>query len=164
MCVWLPLLTISMRMGSPFCVGQKAHYCSVTPSEASHFFWLLGMQGWGSSLPFLNRSSTPYYEEGTSVNRPHSRAIKEPLHWFVLETVLLICLPMNECIGPVFLLMWTMALKSCINWPDVLPREKHASRGVFKHLSFHPSIYSTNLSHKNRDATLRKANRWPLTA
>lgn len=92
-------------------------------------------------------------ERGTSVNRPHSRGIKEPLHWFVLEAVLLICLPTNECIGPVFPLTWTMALKACINWPDVIPREWRALRGVWKRLSFHPFIYSTNLSHKNKDAS-----------
>lgn len=113
----------------------------------------------GSPLPFLKRSSTALYGEGTLVNRPHSRGIKEPLHWFVLEAVLLICLPMNECIGPVFLLMWTKALEACINWPDVVHREWRALRGIWERLSFHPSINSTNLSHKNRDAKLRKANR-----
>lgn len=51
--------------------------------------------------PFMNRSSTSHYEEGNSVNRHHSRGIKNPLHCFVLEVVLLICLPMNECVGPV---------------------------------------------------------------
>lgn len=150
-------------MGSPFCVGQKAHYYTALPppSEASQFFWLC----WGGSLlPVLNQSSTALYGEGTSVNRPHSRGIKEPLHWFVLEAVLLICLPMNECIGPFFPLMCTMALKACINWPDVIPREWRALRGVWERLSSHPSIYSSNLSHKNGDAKLRKANRWPLTA
>lgn len=76
----------------------------------------------GSLLSFLKRSSTALHGEGTLVNRPHSRGIKEPLHWFVLEAVLLICLPMNECIGPVFLLMWTKALEACINWPDVVHR------------------------------------------
>lgn len=106
-----------------------------------------------SMLPFLNRSSMPLYGEGTSVNRTHSRGIKEPLHWFVLEAVLLICLPMNECHGPVFPLMRIMALKACINWPDVVPREKR----VWAHLSFHPSIYSDNDSHKNGDPQTKKS-------
>lgn len=64
----------------------------------------------GGISSFVNQSSTPHYEEGTSVNRHHSRGIKKPLHCFVLEAVLLICLPMNECVGPVFLLARTMAL------------------------------------------------------
>ena len=97
------------------------------------------------------------------MNKPHSRGRKEPLHWFVLEAVLLICLPMNKSIGPVFPLMWTMALKVCINWPDVIPRELRALRRVWKCLLFHPSIYSTSLSHKNREARVRKADQWPLT-
>lgn len=84
---------------------------------------VLGMEGWGSLLPFLKQSSTPLYGEGTLVNRPHSGGIKEPLHWFVLEAVLLICLPLNECIGLVFPLIWTMALKACIKWLNVIPRE-----------------------------------------
>lgn len=154
-----------MRVGSPFCVRQKAHHYSVTPPEASQFFWLCwGWKGGGLSSPSWSGAPRRSTERGTSVNRPHSRGIKEPLHWFVLEAVLLICLPMNECIGPVFPLMWTMALKACINWPNVIPREWRALRGVWECLSFHPFIYSTNLSHKNREAKLRKANRWPLTA
>lgn len=98
----LLLLTIDMRMGSPFSVTQKARYYNITPAEGSQFFWLCwGQKGGGPLLPFLKRSATPLYGEGTSMNRTHSRGIKEPLHWFVLEAVLLICLPMNECIGPV---------------------------------------------------------------
>lgn len=58
--------------------------------------------GGGSSLPYLNWSSTALTGTGTSVNRRHSKGIKEALHWFVLEAVLLICLPTNECLGPVF--------------------------------------------------------------
>lgn len=161
--VCLLLLTMDMRVGSPFCVTQRAHYYSVTPLEASQFF-LGNRRVGGFVLPLLKRSSTPLYGEGTLVNRPHSRGIKEPLHWFVLEAVLLICLPMNECIGPVFPLMWTMALEACINWPDVIPREWRALRGVWERLSSHRSVYSTNVSHKNGEAKVRKANRWPLTA
>lgn len=136
-------------------LDRKPAFVASPPSEVSHFSYPLGMEGWGSRLPFLNRSSTLHHEEGTLVNRPHSRGIKGPLHWFVLEAVLLICLPMNECISPVFLLMWTMALESCINWPDVIPREWHAFRGV------------GNVCHfvrRMETATIGKANRWPLTA
>lgn len=118
----------------------------------------------GVFAPLSWRGPRRSTERGNSVNRPHSRGIKEPLHWFVLEAVLLICLPMNECIGPVFPLMWTMALKACINWPYVILREWRALRGVWERLSFHLFIYSTNLSHKNGEGNLRKANRWPLTA
>lgn len=56
----------------------------------------------GSSPPYLNWSSMALTGTGTSVNRHHSKGIKEALHWFVLEAVLLICLPTNECLGPVF--------------------------------------------------------------
>lgn len=62
-------------------------------------------------------------EKGIPVNRPHLKGIIEALHWFVLEAVLLICLPRSECLGWVFLLMLTMTLKACINWPSVTPRE-----------------------------------------
>lgn len=136
-------------------LDRKPAFVASPPSEVSHFSYPLGKEGWGFRLPFLNRRSTLHHEEGTSVNRPHSRGIKEPLHWFVLEAVLLICLPMNECISPDFLLVWTMALKSCINWPDVIPREWHAFGGVWERLSFWP---------QKGDATIGKANRWPLTA
>lgn len=60
------------------------------------------------------------------MNRRHSKGIKEALHWFVLEAVLLICLPTNECIGSVFPLVWTMALQACVNWMYATPTEWHA--------------------------------------
>lgn len=69
----------------------------------------------GSLLPFLKRSSTPLYGEGTLVNRPHSRGTKEPLHWFVLEAVLLICLPMNE---------W-------MHWPSFLAHVDKGTWGLY---------------------------------
>lgn len=77
-------------------------------SEAAVLWAVLGNKGGGggggggSSLPYLNWSSTALTGTGTSVNRRHSKGIKEALHWFVLEAVLLICLPTNECLGPVF--------------------------------------------------------------
>lgn len=149
-----------MRVASPFCVRQKAYYCRVTPPEASQFFWLYwGLKGGGLCSPIWSGAPQRSTERGTSVNRPHSRGIKEALHWFVLEAVLLICLPMNECVGPVF--------SSCGQWhsrPVLTGRMLFPENGVHyeEFGSFHLLFYSTNLSHTNRDGKLRKANRWPL--
>lgn len=117
----------------PLSDTQKAHYYSVTPPEAPQLFCL--RSGWkrererrgdreGGVVLSLKRSSTPLYGEGTSVNGAHSRGRKEALQRFVLEAVLLICLPTNECVGPVFHPVGTMALEARINRPGAIPRER----------------------------------------
>jgi len=101
-------------------VTQKAHYYSPPPRSCS--VGLVDGRVGGLCSPPWSRA----LRRRDLVNRPHSRGIKEPLHRFVLEAVLLICLPSNECIGPVLLLVWTMALEACMNGPDAVPRERPA--------------------------------------
>lgn len=85
------------------------------------------MGGWRAKAGARRHS----VEGGTLVNRLHSRGIKEALHRFVLEAVLLICLPTNECTGPVFLPPHSLvtdnaALKARIIWQWLIPREWRA--------------------------------------
>lgn len=115
--------THDTRSSQPWSIAAASHsrrecgitlLCQTESSLRSHrslkllffrLYWgtrVVGFVGGGSSLPYLNWSSMALTETGTSVNRRHSKGIKKALHWFVLEAVLLICLPTNECIGPVF--------------------------------------------------------------
>lgn len=96
-----------------------------------------GWVGWGwegvPRRPIWIGAPRRSQRERTYVNRRHSKGIKGALHWFVLEAVLLICLPTHESTGPVFPLMWTMALQACINWMYVTPAEWRAFGRVFDH-------------------------------
>lgn len=142
------------RSGQPWSIAEASHkrhergitlLCQTGSSLRSLLFReasVLGNKG-GEGVPrrpIWIGAPRRSQREGTYVNRRHSKGIKEALHRFVLEAVLLICPPTNECIGPVFPFVWTMALQACINWMYVTPTQWHALGRVLV-------ISSLNLPH-----------------
>lgn len=130
-----------------------------------------GRSGWRAEAGASRHSAE---RDGVLVNRPpltHSRGIKEALHRFVLEAVLLICLPTNECTGPVFLFLSSP--------PPLAHKRQYATQGLYylavayshrmacirkEFGSLHLLICPTNLSHWTTSAEGRLGWGGPIDA